>query len=337
MQPIPNPIPLSLLDLALVSEGTSSRQALTDATELARRADDLGFTRFWVAEHHNMTWVASTDPAVFMAHLAANTTNIRLGSGGVMLPNHAPLLIAERFAMLEALYPGRIDLGIGRAPGGNPRTTAALRRMPESEADRFPDDLVDLMSLLGDQRADLSLAEHLRATPAPESYPDVVLLGSGEYSAELAGRLGLRFGFANHFNTGNESTAHEVYRDHFVPSPVLAEPYLIVTTIAIASDCAEDSLEMLGAHHLRKLGTRRGTDIGLLSDEAARRHPDYAEAMIGGENSIVGTGDEVADQLHALSRHTGADELMLTLPTSNLAGRVRSLELTAESWLHPRI
>jgi luciferase family oxidoreductase group 1 len=215
---------------------------------------------------------------------------------------------------------------------GDPRTAAALRRQHNAETDEFPGQLLDLLGLLGDQRSNNGVFTHVRATPAPESYPPVVLLGSGDYSAELAGRLGLAFGFANHFNTGNNSIAHDVYRRHFVPSAALEEPYLIVTTIAVASDSAQHSLEMLGAHHLRKHGTRIGTDIGLLTAEDAHDHPHYGVAQEGGENSIVGTGDEVARGRVALAGRTGEDELMITAPASEQAHKLRSIELTAAAW-----
>src|SRR6476659_6167702 len=194
---------LSALDLAIVSEGKTSASALADTTSLAQRADELGFTRFWVAEHHTMRTVASTTPSVLIAHLAARTARIRVGSGGVMLPNHPPLVVAEQFAMLEALHPGRIDLGIGRAPGTDPATAAALRRSPAAlGAADFPLHLIDLMGMLGDVRTDAGLWSQFAATPVSTSTPWIGLLGSSGYSAELAGYLGLPFSFAHHFDMG---------------------------------------------------------------------------------------------------------------------------------------
>ena len=179
-------LPISVLDLAMATTADSTSSALTNAVRLAQCADELGFHRFWVAEHHNMDTVASTNPAVLIAHLASQTPRIRLGSGGVMLPNHAPLVIAEQFALLEALHPDRIDLGIGRAPGSDQHTAAALRRTPDNrDAENFPMNLIDLMGLLGDERAEQGAWTHLSATPAATSYPDIFLLGSSNFSCLL--------------------------------------------------------------------------------------------------------------------------------------------------------
>src|SRR3954468_701221 len=187
-------VPLSVLDLAIVNEGGSTADALARTTALARRAEALGYRRFWVAEHHNMPLVASTTPPVLMAHLAASTKTIRVGSGGIMLPNHAPLVVAEHVAALEALHPGRIDLGIGRAPGTNQETALALRRSARLlGAEHFPNELIDLMGLLGDVRGEGGLWERFSATPVATSTPEILLLGSSGFSAQLAGRLGLPF------------------------------------------------------------------------------------------------------------------------------------------------
>ena len=200
------PVPLSVLDTAPVSVGQSSGDALAASTALARTAEAAGYLRFWVAEHHSMAAVASTSPGVLLAHLAASTSTIRVGSGGVMLPNHPSLVIAEQFAMLEALHPGRVDLGIGRAPGADPMTAAALRRTVDGlGADDFPAELIDVLVLLGipvNGHAGSLRASRLSATPAATSAPEVWLLGSSLFSAQLAGQLGLPFSYANHFNTG---------------------------------------------------------------------------------------------------------------------------------------
>jgi luciferase family oxidoreductase group 1 len=221
-----------VLDLSMVSAGMSSATALAATTELARAAERLGYLRFWVAEHHNMETVASTSPAVLIAHVAASTASIHVGSGGVMLPNHAPLVIAEQFAMLEALHPGRIDLGIGRAPGTDPLTAAALRRTPDMTADTFPRDLVEVLGWLGDDRVEPGAWSRFRATPAATSRPTIVLLGSSDFSARLAGQLGLGFAFAHHFDLPGTMEALAIYREHFSPSPDLAAPYAIVTASA---------------------------------------------------------------------------------------------------------
>ena len=205
-----------------------------------KRAEELGFDRFWVAEHHNFPTIASTSPPVLMAHLAASTSRIRIGSGGVMLPNHPALVVAEQFAMLEALHPGRIDLGIGRAPGTDPATAAALRRSPAGlGADDFPSELIDVMGMLGDRRRDQGAWDRFKATPALDSCPEIVLLGSSGFSAQLAGMLGLRYAFAHHFDVGTAISmldAVELYRESFRPSAVLDEPYMIVTAGVLAAE-----------------------------------------------------------------------------------------------------
>jgi luciferase family oxidoreductase group 1 len=247
--PAPTPTsgrpPLSVLELAIVNADGSSGDALRGATEVARAADRLGYERYWVAEHHNMPSVASTTPPVLMAHLAASTERIRVGSGGIMLPNHAPLVVAEQVAALEALHPGRIDLGLGRAPGTDPHTAMALRRTDDLGAEDFPRDLLDLMGLLGDprpeRRGDGALWERFRATPMPTSSPQVLLLGSSGYSAQLAGLLGLPFVFAHHFDTGGTLQAAELYRRSFEPSAVLDRPHLIVTANVIVADTEEEA------------------------------------------------------------------------------------------------
>ena len=209
----------SVLDLAVVPDGATSADALAETTALARRAEGLGFDRFWVAEHHNFPTIASTSPAVLIAHLAASTSRIRIGSGGVMLPNHPALVVAEQFALLEALHPGRIDLGIGRAPGTDPATAAALRRSPQGlGAEDFPNELIDLMGLLGDRRREHGAWDRFRATPQLSSSPEIVLLGSSEYSAQLAGILGLPYAFAHHFDIGTSIStldAIALYRQSF--------------------------------------------------------------------------------------------------------------------------
>ncbi|WP_233517400.1 MsnO8 family LLM class oxidoreductase [Geodermatophilus marinus] len=235
------PLPLSAFELATVGSGQSTADALAATTAVARAADRPGFTRLWVAEHHNMPAVASTSPPVLMAHLAGVTERQRIGSGGVMLPNHAPLVVAEQFALLEALHPGRIDLGIGRAPGTDAHTALALRRDPAAlSADDFPQHLLDLLGLLGDPRVEGGLAERFRATPAAVSAPQVVLLGSSGFSAQLAGQLGLPFAFAHHFGGPHTVTAVGLYRDSFRLSPVLERPYAIVTANVLAAGTAAE-------------------------------------------------------------------------------------------------
>jgi luciferase family oxidoreductase group 1 len=325
--------PLSVLDLAMVPKGASSGDALRDTTRLAQCADDLGYTRFWVAEHHNMPTVASTEPAVLIAHLAASTTRIRVGSGGVMLPNHAPLVVAEQFAMLEALHPDRIDLGIGRAPGSDRRTAAALRRGSDgSEDDQFPSNLLDVMGLLGDVRTETGLFDHFTATPAATSSPAVALLGSSGFSARLAGILGLPFGFAHHFDMGGTAQAADIYRQNFKPSPVLDEPFLIVTAVTMAAETEDEATHLLHPHRLRKYGMRTGRMFDLVSPEEAVAHPEFAAALEHPTNAIAGTGTQVAEGLEKLAVGMGASELMVTVPGPQLSDRELSLRLTADAW-----
>src|SRR4051795_9704700 len=252
-----SPLPLSVLELATVGTGQSSADALAHTIAVAQAADRLGYRRIWVAEHHNMPAVASTNPPVLIAHLAAVTGRITVGSGGGMLPNHPPLVVAEQFALLEALHPGRIDLGIGRAPGTDKHTALALRRDPKAlSAEDFPTNLLDLLGLFGDERVEGGLAERFTATPAAVSAPRLVLLGSSGFSAQLAGQLGLPFTFAHHFGSPNTVAALAVYRDAFQPSPVLDRPYAIVTANTLVADSDDEARRLALPGQLMRLGVR---------------------------------------------------------------------------------
>jgi luciferase family oxidoreductase group 1 len=325
-------LPLSVLELATVGSGQSSAEALASTTEVAQAAERLGYSRLWVAEHHNMPAVASTSPPVLIAHLAARTERIRIGSGGVMLPNHAPLVVAEQFALLEALHPGRIDLGIGRAPGTDQQTALALRRDPAAlSAEDFPQHLLDLLGLLGDRRVDGGLAERFVATPAARSAPEVVLLGSSGFSAQLAGALGLPFNYAHHFGT-HAQAAVELYRDSFRPSPILSRPYTMLTAnVLVADDDAEaQRLALPGRLMMLAIRTNRLRAVPSLAEAEADPQRATAEAMP--VNWIVGEPGRAADELRRLAVDTGADEVMVTSNTHSGHERVRSLELLAEAW-----
>ena len=333
-----SPLPLSVLDLAMATTADSTSSALNNALKLATHADELGFERFWVAEHHNMNTVASTNPAVLIAHLAAKTSRIRLGSGGVMLPNHAPLVIAEQFALLEALHPDRIDLGIGRAPGTDQHTAAALRRTPGNrDVQDFPNNLIDLMGFLGDVRTEKGTWDYLSATPLATSYPDIYLLGSSNFSAELAGMLGLPFVFANHFDTGGTLQAVEIYRGHFKPSIVLEEPFTIVTASVIISETRDQAEWESGPGRIRKYGMRTGKRAPLISPAEAADHPDLAAAKAMPTNSIIGTPVEVKSDLEELAKATQASELMISTSTFNVETRLKTLDLLSEVWKNDSI
>lgn len=319
--------PLSVLDLSVVRAGATSADALADTTRLAQAADRLDFRRFWVAEHHNMATVASTSPSVLIAHLAARTAQIRVGSGGVMLPNHAPLAIAEQFALLESLHPGRIDLGIGRAPGTDPMTASAFGRAPQQSVEQFPHDLIDVMGMLGDRRRDDGMWRRFRATPELASSPVVALLGSSGFSAQLAGMLGLPFAYAHHFDTGATDVATQLYHEHFAPSPVLEEPYLIVGVGALAADTDEQAERIGLPGRILRLGIRTNKRHPLVSPDDAVGHPDAEAARRMPTDQLVGSAERVAEGLRTLVTRTSANELMLTAATFDVSDRIRSLEL----------
>jgi len=330
-----------VLELAIVTRDGSSADALMGATVLARAAERLGYERFWVAEHHNMASVASTSPPVLMAHLAASTERIRVGSGGVMLPNHAPLVVAEQIALIEALHPGRVDLGLGRAPGTDAHTAMALRRTQDLSADDFPRDLLDLMGLLGDPRPDARtslvsggapLWDRFAATPRAASSPQVLLLGSSGYSAQLAGLLGLRFVFAHHFDMGGTDQAAALYRQSFRPSEHLAEPHLIVSANVLVADTEQEAVRQALPGQLLIHGIRTGERIQLVSPEEAPDHRWAGVARTTRSGRIVGIPEQAVDQLEALQERTEADELMISTVCYRTDARVRSLELLAESW-----
>lgn len=327
----PHRPPLSVLDLAIVTAGGSSAQALAETTALAQRAEALGYRRFWVAEHHNMVSVASTSPPVLMAHLAARTERIRIGSGGIMLPNHPALVVAEQIAALEALHPGRIDLGLGRAPGADQRTAAALRR-GHLGAEDFPRDLLDLMGLLGDVRGEGGLWEHFVATPVATTSPEILLLGSSGYSAQLAGVLGLPFAFAHHFGMGGTLEALELYREAFRPSPVLDQPHVIVTANVLVASTDEEAARQSAPGQLMSHGIRTGRREPLVSPTEAAAHPHLAAALAMPSNRIAGAPATAVARLDDLVSATGADEVMISGIAFDLEVRLRHLELLAEAW-----
>jgi luciferase family oxidoreductase group 1 len=330
-------VPLSVLDLAPVAAGHPPGQALRHTTGLAQRAEALGYRRFWVAEHHNMPAIASSAPAVLIAHLAAATGTIRVGSGGVMLPNHAPLVVAEQFGTLEALHPGRIDLGIGRAPGTDQFTALALRRTMEGlSAEAFPQELADLFGLFSgiNPFSGEEFRSPITATPGRGDQPEIWLLGSSGYSAQLAGLLGLPFSFAHHFSSGNTVPALALYRQHFRPSRWLAEPRAMVAVSVICADTDERAQWLSGPAALSFLRLRAGCPEPLASPDEAAAYPytgqerQFASERFAGQ--AVGSPETVRRQLAALLGQTRADELMLTTMVYGIEDRIRSFELVAE-------
>jgi len=334
--------PLSILDLAPVGEGYTPTEALAATTALAQRAESWGYHRFWVAEHHGMPGVASSAPAVLLAHLAAATRTIRLGSGGVMLPNHAPLVIAEQFGTLHALHPGRIDLGLGRAPGTDPATARALRRgVLDESADEFPQQLSELIHFLDADFPAGHPYERLRATPgqagAPGTgRPPIWLLGSSGFSAQLAGRLGLPFAFAHHFSAANTVPALDLYRESFRPSSVLAEPYALIGVGAVAADTPGEARRLAGSGALAMMRLRRGRPGLVPTPEEAEAHPytelerDFIDSWLS--NVVIGDPAKVREGLEELRARTGADELMVTTNIHGHEARQRSYQLIAEAW-----
>ncbi|MFJ3928640.1 LLM class flavin-dependent oxidoreductase [Streptomyces sp. NPDC090029] len=346
------PVPLSVLDLVTVGSGRTAGQALRTSVELAQLAERRGFHRHWVAEHHSMPGVASSSPAVILAHLAAHTGRIRLGSGGVMLPNHAPLVVAEQFGTLEALAPGRVDLGLGRAPGTDGATAAALRRTGTADegADDFPRLLGELLRFLDDDFPDAHPHARIHAVPGPVQStvpggvqsphrPPVWLLGSSGFSARLAGELGLPFAFAHHFSARHTVPALDLYRDSFRPSAVLDAPYALIGVAALAAEDEREARRQVLTGALAMLRLRTGRPGLVPSPQEAAAYPftaaerEFTEAWLA--DVVHGTPDAVREGLDALVARTGADELMLTANVHGAGARLRSLDLLADAYELP--
>ena len=322
-------VPLSILDLASVGEGETIGESFAGSVALAQLAEQAGYGRVWYAEHHNIGSIASSATAVLIAHVAAHTETIRLGSGGVMLPNHSPLVIAEQFGTLASLHPGRIDLGLGRAPGSDQQTTYALRRNPAS-AERFPADVVELQGLLGDT----SPIPGVKAIPGQGTHVPLYILGSSLFGAQLAAQLGLPFGFASHFAPQSLHDAIRIYRSRFQPSHQLDRPHVIAGVNVIAADsdaAARAQLERTRRARTRNLfgrGEQRLTDDEV---DAILRSPQgaYVEQML--TYCAVGTPPTVAAYLDEFQQATGADELIVVYQADGVATRLRSVELLASA------
>ena len=304
----PSNLPLSILDLAQIGRTETAAQSLSASVDLAQNAEKWGYRRIWYAEHHNMSAIASSAPAVLIAHIAAHTSTIRLGAGGVMLPNHSPLTVAEQFGTLAELHPGRIDLGLGRAPGSDQQTFAALRRTHAS-AERFPHDVLELQAFLGDE----SRVEGVRATPGAGTHVPLYILGSSLFGAQLAAALGLPYAFASHFAPQALTEAVALYRREFRPSEALAEPYVIAGVGAIADDDADRAREQLQIAKRQRVSLLFGRGRTFTDEEA-----DAILSMPQGRQidemttySGVGTPAEVRDYLSWFAGHADADELIV--------------------------
>lgn len=319
---------LSILDLVPVPRGGSPADSLATSVELARRAEAAGFRRVWYAEHHNMPAIASSATAVVIAHVAAHTVRIRLGAGGVMLPNHAPLVVAEQFGTLASLHPGRIDLGVGRAPGTDPRTLRALRRDP-SAADTFPSDVQELQGYLRGP----SLVPGVEAIPGRGTDVPLYILGSSLFGAQLAALLGLPYAFASHFAPDALEAAVALYRDRFRPSAQLERPHVIAGVNVVAADTAAEAERQLTATLRQRAVWFLGRGRALSDDEAdallASPAGAHVRAML--TYAAVGTPGTVADELRAFAAHADADECMVALQSPTAEGRLRSLQLLAEA------
>jgi luciferase family oxidoreductase group 1 len=324
---------LSVLDLAPVVEGTTPADALRNTIDLARYVEQLGYVRYWLAEHHNMPGIASSAPAVIIAHVADATSSIRVGSGGVMLPNHAPLAVAEQFGTLEALHPGRIDLGLGRAPGTDPLTAQALRRAPLTFEDDFPQQFGELLGFFDGSFAEGHPYRNIHAVPGLGYRPAIWLLGSSDYSARMAGLLGLPFSFAHHFASANTEAALALYRSTFRPSPALEEPHASIGVSVVCAPTAEEARWLAAPSALAILRLRSGRPGRYPTPEEAAAYRftpserEVAKAWTG--SHVVGTPESVGADLRALQARTGVQELMVTTVVHGHAERRRSYELVA--------
>jgi luciferase family oxidoreductase group 1 len=322
-------IPLSVLDLSPVPEGSSPGQALRNSIDLARHVESLGFARYWMAEHHNMAGIASAATAVALAHVAVATHTIRIGAGGIMLPNHAPLLIAEQFGTLAALHPGRIDLGLGRAPGSDQIAARAMRRNLSADVNQFPSDVVELMHYFEPAEP----GQVLRAVPGAGEEVAVWILGSSTFGAQLAAHLGLPYAFASHFAPGEMRDAMAIYRERFQPSQRLAKPHVMLGVNIFAADTDEEAHFLYSSLQQAFLNLRRGrpgklprpvAGFGDGIDRAGRAM--LADALAC---SVVGGPEAVREGLRAFVASTGADELMVTAQIFDHDARKRSFEILA--------
>ena len=323
-------IPFSVLDLAQITVGGSPTESFQHSLDLAQHADKWGYHRFWLAEHHNMAGIASSATSVVMGYVANGTKTIRVGSGGIMLPNHSPLVIAEQFGTLEAMYPGRIDLGLGRAPGSDQQTAMALRRDPRNQGQDFPEQLAELRMYLDPTSSN----NRVRAIPGEGANIPIWLLGSSGYSAALAAELGLPFSFASHFSPENMLPAISRYRTYFKPSEVLEKPHVMVSVNVYAADTMEEAKRMATSPQQQFLNLIRNTPGKLAppveSMDGIWSEYEKAAVMQKLSNTIIGTHDEVKNQLEAFMTKTEADEIIFVTNAYDHQARLRSFEIVAE-------
>ena len=320
---------LSVLDLAPITEGSDAATALKNSLDLARHAERLGFARYWVAEHHNMPGIASAATAVVIGHLAAGTRTLRIGAGGIMLPNHAPLVVAEQFGTLESLFPGRIDLGLGRAPGTDHPTAHALRRTLHSNPDEFPNDVLELMSYFGPDDGQV-----VRAVPGAGLNVPLYILGSSLFGAQVAAALGLPFAFASHFAPAQLTAALEIYRRNFRPSEAHAKPYVILGINVVAAETDADARFLASSGRQAVASLRRGVPIKLPPPSAGYEKDAVVPGQLPLQEmtsvSMVGSRSTVEEGMRRFLASTGADELMIVSHVYDHAARVRSYEIAAE-------
>ena len=321
---------LSVLDLSPVIEGSTAGQSLRNTLDLARHAEKLGFHRYWLAEHHNMAGIASAATSVVIAHVAAGTSTIRVGAGGIMLPNHAPLVIAEQFGTLAALHPGRIDLGIGRAPGTDMLTARALRRNLEAGVDNFPQDVVELMGYFEPATPE----QRIRAVPGEGEQVEVWVLGSSLYGAQLAAMLGLPYAFASHFAPSELDHALEIYRSRFQPSERLAKPYVMAGINIVAADTDAEAKLLFSSVQQAFVNLRSGRPGRLPAPlEGYERELDPVARQMLSQTlacAVVGSAETVRRGVEAFIARTGADELMVTAQVFDHTARKRSYQILAE-------
>ncbi|MEP1122727.1 MAG: LLM class flavin-dependent oxidoreductase [Ilumatobacter sp.] len=323
------PLPLSVLDLAIIGSGETAGDAFANSVALAQRAEARGYRRVWYAEHHNMSVIASSSPSVLIAHIANHTSTIRLGAGGVMLPNHSPLTIAEQYGTLASLHPGRIDLGLGRAPGSDQTTVRAMRRDPAA-SDRFPEDVLELQAYLAGE----SRVAGVEAVPGAGTEVPLWILGSSLFGARLAAMFGLPYAFASHFAPGALLQAIDVYRSEFRPSAQLAEPYAMAAVNVIASDSEGDAERQFVAMRRMRVGrflARRGQELSDDEIDQLMTTPQGQQVAQMMHYSAVGTADVVARYVHEFAAAAQVDEVITAHASATIEERLRSVDLLADA------